>query len=250
MVFAALRAGARGFLAGTPGPRRFCGGAYGVRGPGSARSVRAAGLVEAFVRGERVGIPAVAADGGGHAAPAPGGLTPRPGGLTPRPGGLTPRPGGLTPREVEVLAEIAAGLSNGEIAVKFRLSDTTVKRTSTICSPRLVRVTALSWSGMRSGEVSRVIPGRPISGGSILGLGDPVDLAYPVRAPVHRQCLGPRLRAGRPAEMMHRRQGEEFLGVSAASADPHQPGVPGVVLDLMAAGGSVGAGLVDHRTCR
>ena len=34
---------------------------------------------------------------------------------------------GLTQREVEVLAEIAAGLSNAEIAAKFRISDATVK---------------------------------------------------------------------------------------------------------------------------
>jgi DNA-binding NarL/FixJ family response regulator len=36
-------------------------------------------------------------------------------------------PGGLTPREVEVLTEIAAGLSNAEIASKLIISDTTVK---------------------------------------------------------------------------------------------------------------------------
>jgi DNA-binding NarL/FixJ family response regulator len=34
---------------------------------------------------------------------------------------------GLTQREVEVLTEIAAGLSNAEIAGKFRISGATVK---------------------------------------------------------------------------------------------------------------------------
>ena len=36
-------------------------------------------------------------------------------------------PDGLTQREVEVLTEIAAGLSNAEIAGKFRISGATVK---------------------------------------------------------------------------------------------------------------------------
>ena len=97
MVFAALRAGARGFLTKDTGAEEILRAVRTVSG-GQAQldpSVQRR-LVEAFVRGERVGIPAVAADGGGHAGRAPGGLTPRPGGLTPRPGGLTPRPGGLT----------------------------------------------------------------------------------------------------------------------------------------------------------
>src|SRR6266536_5106913 len=36
-------------------------------------------------------------------------------------------PDGLTQREVEVLTEIGAGLSNAEIAAKFRISGATVK---------------------------------------------------------------------------------------------------------------------------
>ena len=34
---------------------------------------------------------------------------------------------GLTPREIEVLAAIAAGLSNAELAARFRISGATVK---------------------------------------------------------------------------------------------------------------------------
>jgi DNA-binding NarL/FixJ family response regulator len=105
-VFAALRAGARGFLTKDAGAEEILRAVCTVSA-GQAQldpSVQRR-LVEAFARGERVGIPA-AAGGGEHAGRAPD---------------------GLTPREVEVLAEIAAGLSNGEIAAKFRLSDTTVK---------------------------------------------------------------------------------------------------------------------------
>src|SRR5205814_3939540 len=44
-----------------------------------------------------------------------------------------------------------------------------------------------------------------------------------------------------------RRQREELLGVPAARPDPDEPGRWRVVLDLMAAGGVVWAGLVDHQ---
>jgi len=50
------------------------------------------------------------------------------GGTVRDPGGpRKPAPDALTEREVEVLAEIGAGLSNAEIAGKFRISQATVK---------------------------------------------------------------------------------------------------------------------------
>jgi len=99
-VFAALRAGARGCLTKDAGevlqamPAVRAGEAQ--LGPSVQRR-----LSEAMVRGERVGVP-----GASQADAAPD---------------------GLTQREVEVLTEIAAGLSNAEIAGKFRISGATVK---------------------------------------------------------------------------------------------------------------------------
>jgi len=99
-VFAALRAGARGFLTEDAGevlqamPAARAGEAQ--LDPSVQRR-----LAGAMVRGERPGAP-----GASQAGSAPD---------------------GLTQREVEVLTEIAAGLSNAEIAGKFRISGATVK---------------------------------------------------------------------------------------------------------------------------
>jgi DNA-binding NarL/FixJ family response regulator len=99
-VFAALRAGARGFLTKDAGevlqamPTVRAGEAQ-LDPPVQRR------LAGAMVRGERVGVP-----GASQADTAPD---------------------GLTQQEVEVLTEIAAGLSNAEIAGKFRISGATVK---------------------------------------------------------------------------------------------------------------------------
>lgn len=104
-VFAALRAGARGFLTKDAGAAEIF-EAVSVVYAGGAQldpSVQRR-LVEAIARGNRLGM---ADDTRGKEAGQ--------------------SPDGLTPREVEVLIEIAAGLSNGEIADKFHLSDTTVK---------------------------------------------------------------------------------------------------------------------------
>jgi DNA-binding NarL/FixJ family response regulator len=112
-VFAALRAGARGFLTKDAGAAEILGAVSVVSAGGAqlAPTVQRQ-LVEAIAVGDGLGVPGPGVVGG------PAGRLPA---------GPGSRPAGLTPREVEVLTEIATGLSNAEIAGKFRLSDTTVK---------------------------------------------------------------------------------------------------------------------------
>jgi DNA-binding NarL/FixJ family response regulator len=100
-VLGALRAGARGYLTKDAG----------------AEEIRAA--VEAVARGEAALDPAVqhhvvAALAGARAGAEPAAAEPE-------------LPDGLTPREAEVLALIAAGLSNTEIAERLVVSAATVK---------------------------------------------------------------------------------------------------------------------------
>jgi DNA-binding NarL/FixJ family response regulator len=106
-VFAALQAGARGFLTKNASAEDIFRAVSTVYA-GDAQldpSVQRR-LVEALVRGAHVGVPGLADDAAGQAD--------------------LPMDG-LTKREIEVLTEIASGLSNAEIAGKFCISDATVK---------------------------------------------------------------------------------------------------------------------------
>jgi len=115
-VFAALRAGARGFLTKDAGAADILRAVSAVcAGAAQLDPTIQRRLVDAIARGDGLGGPARMEGAGGHAA-----------GGTPGPAASLP-PGGLTRREAEVLSEIAAGLSNAEIAAKLVVSDTTVK---------------------------------------------------------------------------------------------------------------------------
>lgn len=102
-VAQALRAGALGYLTKDAGAdeifRAICAVAAGNAQLDAFVQRR---LVEAFTRGERAGFPG--------ASPPAG-----------------PAPDQLTRRETDVLAEVAAGLSNEEIAAKLVVSAATVK---------------------------------------------------------------------------------------------------------------------------
>ncbi|CAN5301623.1 response regulator transcription factor [soil metagenome] len=102
-AFAALRVGASGFLLK------------------DARPAELVGAIRAVATGDAVVSPRVTRrmlEMFSRSLPAAG---------DPDPGDLDPRIAHLTPREVEVLRTVAEGLSNGEIAQRFVLSEATVK---------------------------------------------------------------------------------------------------------------------------
>ena len=102
-AFAALRAGASGFLLK------------------DARPAELIGAIRAVATGDAVVSPRITRrmlEMFAGSLPAPG---------DPAPGGVDPRIAQLTPREVEVLMIVAEGLSNGEIARRFVLSEATIK---------------------------------------------------------------------------------------------------------------------------
>jgi len=113
-VFAALQAGARGFLTKDAGPAEILRAIADVAA-GHAQFDPAVQrrLLDALNRGNRSAV--AASDRGQRArAPAPADAPAEP-------------PDGLTAREVEVLAHIAAGESNAEIATALFVSEATVK---------------------------------------------------------------------------------------------------------------------------
>jgi DNA-binding NarL/FixJ family response regulator len=115
-VFSALEAGARGFLTKDAGADEIHRAITAVAA-GQAQldpSVQRR-LLDALGSGDRFAV--AAADGDGAAEQAPGSLPQEPAQI----------PDELTPREAEVLAHIAAGLSNAEIAATLFVSEATVK---------------------------------------------------------------------------------------------------------------------------
>jgi DNA-binding NarL/FixJ family response regulator len=116
-VFSALQAGALGFLTKDAGADEILRAITDVAAGHAQldRSVQRR-LLDALSGGDRLG---------GGAVPGPAGTGPA--GTGPGAADAAEPPEGLTPREAEVLAHIAAGESNAEIAAALFVSEATVK---------------------------------------------------------------------------------------------------------------------------
>jgi len=142
-VFGALRAGASGFLVKDVEPEELLQGVRVVaRGDALLAPSVTRSLIAAFTTGNMsvggmgtgtAGTGAAGADGAGpggaaaQAGPGPARTASRSRGNLPRPVALCPGLASLTDREREVVALVAAGLSNDEIAAELVVSPLTAK---------------------------------------------------------------------------------------------------------------------------
>ncbi|HEU5001969.1 MAG TPA: response regulator transcription factor, partial [Actinomycetota bacterium] len=123
-VIDALRAGARGYLTKDAGAEEIRQALHQVaRGQAAIDPAVQHHLVQAVAAGAGPGDGSGDGSGDGEASPAAGAV----GGADAGGVRAAELPDGLTPREGEVLALIAEGLSNAEIARRLVVSETTVK---------------------------------------------------------------------------------------------------------------------------
>ncbi len=122
-VFGALRAGASGFLVKDVEPEELLQGVRVVaRGDALLAPSVTRSLIAAFTTGN-----AGAGGAGAPAGPGPARMTGRGRGNLPRPACPSPGVAALTEREREVVALVAGGLSNDEIAAELVVSPLTAK---------------------------------------------------------------------------------------------------------------------------
>jgi len=134
-VFAALRAGASGFLVKDVEPEELLQGVrVAARGDALLAPSVTRSLIAAFTAGSLTASSATAssatpgsAAAGSAAAGSPSRPAPRSRANLPRPSAPSPGVASLTEREREVVALVAAGLSNDEIAAELVVSPLTAK---------------------------------------------------------------------------------------------------------------------------